>query len=280
MPSGRWASAPRPEPRSRTTSARSGSPHTSSARISAAGRRGAAGPDRRDRTPGAHLWASRPSPAGGQRRSGAGGRLPVVVTASRLNRADLAYQHLARAREIAERRGRRHDYNIEFGPTNVVLHEVTVAVELRDAGYTLGVGGEVDTSTLSGKRRARLGIDLARAHANGRRSMGPSRPAGGRVDHSRTERNHRIVRQVVSDLLTMQDPPSSDLRELIDRVGTERFASSSRSRSKLVRPLRCTWTSTGQRRARLTGGQREGVHARSGGLSTRRTGRTTCATAA
>ena len=32
-------------------------------------------------------------------------------------------------------------------------------------------------------------------------------------------RNHRTVRQVVPDLLPMQDPPSSDLRELADRVG-------------------------------------------------------------
>ncbi|SNS49496.1 hypothetical protein SAMN05443665_100556 [Actinomadura meyerae] len=56
--------------------------------------------------------------------------LQRTVAASRLNQADLAYQHLAQAREVAERLGDgRNDYNTEFGPANVVLHEVAVAVE-------------------------------------------------------------------------------------------------------------------------------------------------------
>ncbi|MFC5826742.1 hypothetical protein [Nonomuraea insulae] len=32
-------------------------------------------------------------------------------------------------------------------------------------------------------------------------------------------RNHRVVRQLVSDLLSMQIPASAELRELADRVG-------------------------------------------------------------
>ena len=101
-----------------------------------------------------------------------------------------------------------------------MLHEVAVAVELGDAGHALRVGDEADTSTLSAERRARLQIDLARAHTQ-RRQVDEAVSALLEAETITPEqiRNHRIVRQVVSDLLTMQDPPSSDLRELSDRVG-------------------------------------------------------------
>ena len=147
--------------------------------------------------------------------------LQRAVAASRLNQADLAYQHLARAREVAERLGDgRNDYNTEFGPANVVLHEVAVAVELGDAGHALRVGAKADTSALSGERRARLHIDLARAHAQRRQvdEAVATLLAAESITPEQT-RNHRTVRQIVSDLLTMQDPPSPDLRELADRVG-------------------------------------------------------------
>lgn len=147
--------------------------------------------------------------------------LQRAVAASRLNQANVAYEHLARAREVAGRLGDgRNDYNTEFGPANVALHEVAVAVELGDAGHALRVGTAVDTSTLSGERRARLHVDLARAHAQ-RRQVNEAVSALLEAESITPEqiRNHRITRQVVSDLLTMQDPPSSDLRELADRVG-------------------------------------------------------------
>ncbi|MEU9891357.1 helix-turn-helix transcriptional regulator [Sphaerisporangium sp. NPDC051011] len=147
--------------------------------------------------------------------------LQRAVAASRLNEADTAYGHLARAREIAERLGEgRNDYNTEFGPANVALYEVTVAVELGDAGHALRVGAAVDTSPLSRERRARLHVDLARAHAQ-RRQVDEAVAALLEAESIAPEqiRNHRIAHQLVSDLLTMQDPPSSDLRELADRVG-------------------------------------------------------------
>ncbi|MEV6980056.1 helix-turn-helix transcriptional regulator [Sphaerisporangium sp. NPDC051017] len=147
--------------------------------------------------------------------------LQRAVAASRLNEADTAYGHLARAREIAERLGEgRNDYNTEFGPANVALYEVAVAVELGDAGHALRVGAAVDTSPLSSERRARLHVDLARAHAQ-RRQVDEAVAALLEAESIAPEQihNHRIAHQLVSDLLTMQDPPSSDLRELADRVG-------------------------------------------------------------
>lgn len=147
--------------------------------------------------------------------------LQRAVAASRLNQADTAYEHLAKAREMAERVGvGRNDYNTEFGPANVALHEVAVAVELGDAGHALRVGTAVDTSALSAERRARLCVDLARAHTQ-RRQVDDAVAALLEAETITPEqiRNHRIVRQLASDLLSMQDPASSELRGLAERVG-------------------------------------------------------------
>ncbi|MBB4914218.1 helix-turn-helix domain-containing protein [Streptosporangium saharense] len=148
--------------------------------------------------------------------------LQRAVAASLVNDADTAYRHLDRAREIAERVGEgRNDHNTEFGPANVALHEVSVAVELGDAGHALRAGSKVDVSVLSGERRTRLHIELARAHAQ-RRQIDEAVSALLAAEAITPEqiRGHRTVRRLVSDLLTMQDPPSPNLRALADRVGT------------------------------------------------------------
>jgi transcriptional regulator with XRE-family HTH domain len=147
--------------------------------------------------------------------------LQRAVAASRINDANVAYGHLARAREVAARLGDgRNDYNTEFGPANVALHEIAVAVELGDAGQALRVASSVDASALSAERRARMLIDLARAHAQ-RRQVDEAVSTLLEAETIAPEqiRNHRIVRQLVSDLLTMHEPPRADLRELADRVG-------------------------------------------------------------
>jgi aldehyde:ferredoxin oxidoreductase len=148
--------------------------------------------------------------------------LQRAVAASRVNEADAAYEHLARARDIAERLGEgRNDYNTEFGPANVALHEIAVAVEVGDAGQALRVAASVDPSGLSAGRRARMLIDVARAHTQ-RRHVDEATSVLLEAETVTPEQiqNHRVVRQLVSDLLTMQEPQSADLRGLADRVGT------------------------------------------------------------
>jgi aldehyde:ferredoxin oxidoreductase len=148
--------------------------------------------------------------------------LQRAVAASRVNEADAAYEHLARARDIAERLGEgRNDYNTEFGPANVALHEIAVAVEVGDAGQALRVAASVDPSGLSAERRARMLIDVARAHTQ-RRHVDEATLVLLEAETVTPEQiqNHRVVRQLVSDLLTMQEPQSADLRGLADRVGT------------------------------------------------------------
>jgi len=146
--------------------------------------------------------------------------LQRAVIAARLNDPDAAYGHLERASQIAGRLGEgRNDYNTEFGPANVGLQEVAVAVELGDAGRALLAAAAVDAAGLSAERRARMLIDVARAHAQ-RRQAHEAVAALREAEQITPEqvRGHALVRQLVSDLLTMQDPPASELRDLAGRL--------------------------------------------------------------
>jgi transcriptional regulator with XRE-family HTH domain len=153
--------------------------------------------------------------------------LQRAVIASRVNDPDTAYSHLERTRPIAGRLGEgRNDYNTEFGPANVALYEIAVAVELGDAGRALRTATTVDTSGLSAERRARMLIDVARAHAQ-RRQVGEAVAALRQAEGITPEQvlTHDLVRQLVSDLLTMQEPPSSELRDLAARLPAARLPS-------------------------------------------------------
>jgi transcriptional regulator with XRE-family HTH domain len=151
--------------------------------------------------------------------------LQRAVIVSRVNDADAAYSHLERAAQVAARLGEgRNDFNTEFSPANVSLHEIAVAVELGDAGHALRVAAAVDASGLSAERRARMLIDLARAHAQ-RRHVSESVVTLRQAEDIAPELvgGHELVRQLVSDLLTMQDPPSAELRELAGRAAVVRI---------------------------------------------------------
>ena len=146
--------------------------------------------------------------------------LQRAVIAARTNDADTAYGELERAGQMAERLGDGHnEFNTEFGPTNVRLYEIAVAVELGDAGRALRAAPTVDTSGLSAERQSRMLIDVARAHAQ-RRQIDKAVAALAQAETVTPEliRGHDLARQTVSDLLTMQDPPSRELRELAERL--------------------------------------------------------------
>jgi transcriptional regulator with XRE-family HTH domain len=148
--------------------------------------------------------------------------LQRAVIAARTNDADTAYGQLERASQIAGQLGEgRNDYNTEFGPANVGLYEIAVAVELGDAGRALRVAASVDTAGLSAERRARMLIDVARARAQ-RRQVTEAVAALREAEQITPEqvRSHELVRLLVSDLLTMQDRPASDLRDLAGRLST------------------------------------------------------------
>jgi hypothetical protein len=93
-------------------------------------------------------------------------------------------------------------------------------VELGDAGRALRVAATVDGADLSPERRARMLMDVARAHAQ-RRQVGEAVAALLQAEEITPEqvRVHGLVRQVVADLLAMQNPPGPALAALSARVG-------------------------------------------------------------
>jgi tetratricopeptide (TPR) repeat protein len=147
--------------------------------------------------------------------------LQRAVAAARLNLADEAYGYLREAREMGERVGDgRNDYNTEFGPTNVALHEVAVAVDLGDAGVAMRAAQTVDASGLSAERQTRFQIDVARAYAQ-RRQVGDAVTAllSARELSPELVRALPLVKQLTADLLTMSQPPSEELRALAGELG-------------------------------------------------------------
>lgn len=146
--------------------------------------------------------------------------LQLAVAAARGNDADAAYGYLEAARRAGARLGEdRNDYNTEFGPTNVLMHEVAVAVELGDAGRALRVAVEVDAARLSPERQARLLIDVAQAHAQLRQpeAVVAALQEAMRIAPEQIE-SHSRVRELVAELLRGDRRASSDVKELASRL--------------------------------------------------------------
>jgi transcriptional regulator with XRE-family HTH domain len=146
--------------------------------------------------------------------------LQRAVIAAHLGDAQAAYGFLDRARPVAGQVGPgRNDYNTEFGPASLALYEIAVAVELGDAGRALRAAADLDPSGLSPERRARLLIDVARAHAQ-RRQLPEAVAALVQAERLTPEQvhAHALVRLVVADLLAMQNPPGPELAALSVRV--------------------------------------------------------------
>jgi hypothetical protein len=144
----------------------------------------------------------------------------AVACASDTNRAG-AHEHLAAAERIAERLGEdRNDLGTEFGPTNVLLHRVAVAIDLGDAGEALDVAHKIDAAGLSPERQARLLIDIARAHTQRRHVTDATTAllAAERVAPEHVD-THHAVRKTVADLLGLSGRrPPPELTDLVRRI--------------------------------------------------------------
>jgi transcriptional regulator with XRE-family HTH domain len=148
-------------------------------------------------------------------------RLQLAVSAARVNDADTAYAELDRARKLAEGiGGDRNDYNTEFGPTNVGLHEVSVAVDVGDAGRALRVAAGIDAAGLSPERQSRLLIDVARAHLQRRNPAGVVRALldAERLAPEQVHR-HALVKNVLYDLVRSDSRSDPRVRGLAQRCG-------------------------------------------------------------
>ena len=148
--------------------------------------------------------------------------LVLAVAAARDNKRGQAHQHLDTARTIAGQLGEdRDDYGTEFGPTNVAIHAVDVAVELGDAGQAIEIGETISPANLSAERQARYLLDLAQAHTM-RRQIGEALHALQEAERIAPEetRVHYVGRAVTRDLLQLSGlRPRPELRDLAERFG-------------------------------------------------------------
>ncbi|WP_279638524.1 helix-turn-helix transcriptional regulator [Kitasatospora albolonga] len=147
--------------------------------------------------------------------------LALALIHARAGDRPRAREEMERAREVAGRLGEdRNDFNLEFGPTNVEIQTVSIAVELGDAGEAIEVGTELDTSALSLERRARLNMDLGRAYAQ-RRQVGEALGSLLAAEELSPDlvHTHVAARDTIRELLLLAGrtaPP--ELKELADRA--------------------------------------------------------------
>ena len=148
--------------------------------------------------------------------------LVLAVAAARDNKRAEAREHLEIARKIADQLDQdRDDYGTEFGPTNVAIHAVSIAVELGDAGQAIELGHQVNPASLSPERQARYLLDLAQAHAM-RRQIGEALHALQEAERIAPEetRVHYVGRAVTRELLQLSGlRPRPELRDLAERFG-------------------------------------------------------------
>ena len=148
--------------------------------------------------------------------------LVLAVIAAREGSRRSARGHLERAQALASRLGSdRNDFDTEFGPTNVAVHEVSVAVELGDAGEALDRAEGVDVSVLSPERQARFWIDVARAHTQRRRTAEAVRALDlAEALAPEQVRDHHVVREIVRDLMAGAGRrPYPELQALAEKLG-------------------------------------------------------------
>lgn len=147
--------------------------------------------------------------------------LALALVRARSGARSGAKEEIARARSIAAQLGEnRNDFNSEFGPANVEIQAVSTAVELGDAGEALDIGSTIDASQLSPERRARLLMDLGRAHVQ-RRHGGEALNCLLSAEEVAPEliRTHQAARSAIRELVLIAgDHATRDLLELAERA--------------------------------------------------------------
>ena len=148
--------------------------------------------------------------------------LRAAVMAARGGMTSTAWEHAGYARQVADRIGRdTKDYGLLFGPTNVSIHEIAIAVELGDADEAVRRGRDLDLpADLPRERSSHHYIDLSRAwlwQGDTSRALACVAEAE-RLAPQRT-RYHPMARETVRKLLDMQRRLPEQLRIVAARMG-------------------------------------------------------------
>ncbi|MFE7574670.1 helix-turn-helix domain-containing protein [Streptomyces sp. NPDC057521] len=147
--------------------------------------------------------------------------LALALVHARAGARTEAKEEIAEARLIAAELGEnRNDFNLEFGPVNVEIQAVSIAVDLGDAGEALDIGLALDAEGLSPERQGRLLMDLGRAHAQ-RRHGGEALDCLLRAEALAPEtiQTHQAARAAIRELVLVAGANASHaLLELADRA--------------------------------------------------------------
>jgi transcriptional regulator with XRE-family HTH domain len=123
---------------------------------------------------------------------------------------------------VAVKLGERNDFRTVFGPTNVGLHRVWLAVELSRPGEAIRVAQQYDVSVLpSVERRFSYHVDLARAYSSRGEDVAAVHMLLRAERESAEDLRFNVdVRAMVRELLRRESLLTrTDLRPLADRMG-------------------------------------------------------------
>lgn len=148
--------------------------------------------------------------------------LTQALSASATDEGD-ADAALAEARAVAERTGEGNAFGLAFGPTNIKLWELAIALEQGDPDRASVIAEGIDPQRIENtERRAAYhrdrGLALARIRLD-REAIEQIRTAED-LDPTRT-RNHPIVRDAVASMLSRarREAGGRELRGLAQRMG-------------------------------------------------------------
>ena len=148
--------------------------------------------------------------------------LRTAIMAARGGRATPAWDAMSRAREVSARTSREtHDYGLLFGPANVAIHEVAVAVELGDADEAIRRGADLALpASVPHERSSHHYIDLSRAWL-WQRDHTKALVCVARAEQLAPQRTryHPMARETVIRLLDIQRQMPQQLRGLATRMG-------------------------------------------------------------
>lgn len=151
--------------------------------------------------------------------------LTAAIAAARKNDRSAVRSMIGTAEQAAEVViDDANDYWMAFGPTNVAIHRLAVAVELGEPGEAIRIGEGIDASKLPTGligRRLQVPIELARAYTQRRMDAAAVNMLGEAERIApETVRYNGIVRDLLRQLLKREHRPTTpELRPLAERLG-------------------------------------------------------------
>lgn len=148
--------------------------------------------------------------------------LRTAILAARGGSATPAWDSISRAAQISRRVGHdTQDYGLLFGPANVAIHEVAVAVELGDADEAIRRGARLTLPPgIARERTSHHYIDLSRAWL-WQRDHPKALACVVKAEQLAPQRTryHPMARETVSRLLDAQRRMPEPLRGIATRMG-------------------------------------------------------------